>query len=227
MPLQLHVEGNGRQIGGAQGENGRIEHLKAVALDAARQAFGETVHQGFFGEDQHLAVPARGRRHGLKIQRIEGAQVQNFDLAGEVPASRFGPMHAHAVGHNQRGIALAQLLGVGSLGHGGLAQWDGVAGGGLHGFGLFGTGHFAPVQALVFQHYHGVGVEKGGPHQAFHVGRVAGIHHFDAPDGKQRAFDGTGVVRPAAAIGPNRHPNKSRNREFAHGEVARFGKLLH
>ena len=98
--------------------------------------------------------------HGVKIEWIEGPQIQNFDLTGEVAAGSFGPMHAHTVGHDQRGIALAQLLRVGGLGHQGFAQRDDVAGGRLYRFGIFGARHLAPVQALVFEHNHRIGVEK-------------------------------------------------------------------
>jgi hypothetical protein len=78
----------------------------------------------------------------------------------------------------------------------------------------------------VLQHHHRVGVEEGGPHQAFHVGRVAGIHHFDAANGEQGAFDGARVVGPAAAVGPDGHPDEGLHRELAHGEVAGFRQLL-
>ena len=43
----------------------------------------------------------------------------------------------------------------------------------------FRSGHFAPVQTFVLQHYHRVRIEEGRFHQALHIGCIRWIHDLD------------------------------------------------
>ena len=149
----------------------------------------------------------------------QGAEVDDFDAVRKGFRGFGGPVDPSAVGDDAEGRRFGG--GLRGLCDAGFAEGNDVVGVWLDGFGAFGAGDFGPIEALVFEHDHGIRIGKSGLHQTFQIGTRGGVGHFNAPNVGQHRLHAGAMVGASGAIRADRNANHCARGPFAIGKVKR------
>ncbi len=203
-----------RGVLGAQPLDRRVEVVERELADLGRDFTAESAKADRL-VDHHRAVGLAHRgQDGLDVERVEGAQVDYFDLgplAGQLLGRFEGEINLPRIGHDGRRVAAAHHLG--------LAERNEVLAGRDR--------SAAPVQGLVFKEADHVIVADGRLEQPLGIVWIRGGDDLQAGHVGEPGLQALGVLGGVAHAGPGRGPVNDRQGGLAAEHVAVLGRLVH
>ena len=129
--FEVFVQRDGRQVHASDHFRRHIEVPEAPSRNVARQRLRKAVGHRLLGQHQAPVRPGHARFDGVVVHGLDGAEVEEFDLAWEGGSCFLSPMHTPAVRHHGGGALGVKEGVVGGKDHAGLSEWDAVIAVGL------------------------------------------------------------------------------------------------